>query len=55
MGNDHLFDPDLWTRITDPTAQGAALPNAAYTDSAFFKLEQNSLFKKTWVFAAFAH
>ena len=55
MGNDHLFDPDLWTRITDPTAQGSALPNAAYTDSAFFKLEQNSLFKKTWVFAAFAH
>ena len=55
MGNDHLFDPDLWTRITDPTAQGSALPNAAYTDSAFFKLEQNSLFKNTWVFAAFAH
>ena len=55
MGNDHLFDPDLWTRITDPTAQGSALPNAAYTDSAFFKLEQHSLFKKTWVFAAFAH
>ena len=55
MGNDHWFDPDLWTRITEPTAQGSALPNAAYTDSAFFKLEQNSLFKKTWVFAAFAH
>ncbi len=55
MGNDHWFDPDLWTRITEPTAQGSALPNAAYTDSAFFKLEQNSLFKNTWVFAAFAH
>ena len=55
MGNDHWFDPDLWTRITDPTAQGSALPNSAYTDSAFFKLEQNSLFKNTWVFAAFAH
>jgi choline monooxygenase len=55
VGNDHWFDPDLWTRITEPTAQGSALPNAAYTDSAFFKLEQNSLFKKTWVFAAFAH
>ena len=55
MGNDHWFDPDLWTRITEPTAQGSALPNSAYTDSAFFKLEQNSLFKNTWVFAAFAH
>ena len=55
MGNDHWFDPDLWTRITETTAQGSALPNAAYTDAAFFKLEQNSLFKNTWVFAAFAH
>lgn len=55
VGNDHWFDPDLWARITESTAQGSALPNAAYTDSAFFKLEQNSLFKKTWVFAAFAH
>ena len=55
MGNDHWFDPDLWARITESTAQGSALPNAAYTDSALFKLEQNSLFKKTWVFAAFAH
>ena len=55
MGNDHWFDPDLWTRITETTAQGSALPNAAYTDSAFFKLEQNSLFKNTWVFAAYAH
>ena len=55
MGSDHWSDPDLWARITEPTAQGSALPNAAYTDSAFFKLEQNSLFKKTWVFAAFAH
>jgi len=55
VGNDHWFDPDLWTRITETTAQGSALPNAAYTDSAFFKLEQNSLFKNTWVFAAYAH
>ena len=55
MDNDHWFDPDLWTRITESTAQGSALPNAAYTDAAFFKLEQNSLFKNTWVFAAFAH
>ena len=38
VGNDHWFEPDLWTRITEPTAQGSALPNAAYTDSAFFKL-----------------
>ena len=55
VGNEHWFDPDLWTRITEPTAQGSALPNAAYTNSGFFKLEQNTLFKKTWVFAAFAH
>ena len=46
MSNDHWFDPQVWARITDPTAKGSALPNAAYTDSKFFDLEQNSLFKK---------
>ncbi|GIS88660.1 MAG: hypothetical protein CM1200mP18_13700 [Gammaproteobacteria bacterium] len=55
MSNDHWFDPQVWARITDPTAKGSALPNAAYTDSKFFDLEQNSLFKKTWVFATFVH
>ena len=35
--------------------ESSVLPNQAYTDPDFFRLEQERVFKNTWVFAAFAH
>jgi choline monooxygenase len=49
------FNVDLETRLNQPTEQGSALPNSAYTSAEFFKLEQQTVFRCNWVFAAFAH
>ncbi len=35
--------------------ESSVLPNQAYTDPDFSRLEQERVFKNTWVFAAFAH
>ena len=50
-----FFDSELVERFNANTEDGSALPNIAYTSEAFFRFEQNSVFRKTWVFAVFAH
>jgi len=50
-----FFNSDLERRLTQPTEDGSALPNIAYTSNDFYQLEQETLFRNTWVFAAFAH
>ena len=50
-----FFDKSLDERLNKPTEEGSALPNAAYTHPDFYALEQETVFRKTWVFAAFAH
>ena len=50
-----IFDSDLSRRLKMPTEDGSALPNIAYTSSEFFSLEQQKVFRRTWVFAGFVH
>ncbi len=50
-----FFDASLKERLNKPTEAGSALPNAAYIHPDFYTLEQQTVFRKTWVFAAFAH
>ncbi len=42
-------------RLEQPVAEASGLPNLCYTDADFFKLEQQTVFRNNWVFAAFAH
>lgn len=50
-----FFDKELATRLNSPTEEGSALPNCAYTSQRFFEFEQETIFRKTWVFAGFVH
>ncbi len=50
-----FFDDNLEQRLKMPTEDGSTLPNAAYTSAAFFQQEQDTVFRNTWVFAAFVH
>lgn len=51
----NFFDDDLLNRLNQPTGEGSCLPNQAYTDTDFYQLEQHTVFRNNWVFAAFAH
>ena len=51
----NFFDADRHRRLHLPTAEGSALPNCAYTDTDFYALEQQTVFRNTWVFAGFVH
>ena len=42
-------------RLERPVEEGSGLPNLCYTDADFFALEQQTVFRNNWVFAAFAH
>lgn len=42
-------------RLYAPTEEGSALPNAAYVDAGFLRLENQGIFRRTWAFAGFAH
>jgi choline monooxygenase len=42
-------------RLDKTATDGSALPNLAYTCQDFYRLEQQTLFRDTWVFAGFAH
>ncbi|MFT5111636.1 MAG: choline monooxygenase [Parasphingorhabdus sp.] len=50
-----FFDQQLVDRLNAKTEDGSALPNIAYTSEAFYKLEQQTVFRRTWAFAEFAH
>jgi choline monooxygenase len=50
-----FFDDNLEQRLNMPTEDGSTLPNAAYSSTAFFQQEQDTVFRNTWVFAAFVH
>ena len=50
-----FFDDSLLQRLNSPTEEGSALPNVAYTSDGYHELEQETVFRKTWVFAAFLH
>ena len=52
--SDYIDDETL-ERLDRSTGKGTALPNAAYTDTGFHELEQRTLFRNSWVFAAFKH
>ena len=42
-------------RLYAPTEEGAGLPNAAYVDDGFLRLENERIFRRTWMFAGFLH
>jgi hypothetical protein len=50
-----MFDASLLNDFdkADPVAHG--LPGAVYTSAEFFRLEQEQLFAKNWVFVGYAH
>ena len=50
-----LFNAELKRRLSQATEAGSALPNAVYTSPDFYALEQQAVFRRTWVFAGFAH
>lgn len=50
-----FFDEDLIDRLNIDTEQGSALPNVAYISEDFYRFEQQTVFRKTWVFAEFVH
>ena len=52
---DHYFPDSRVAQFYADTAEGSSLPNAAYTSETFFKLEQETVFRKNWVIAGFAH
>ena len=49
------FDDKTLRRINADTCDGSGLPNQAYTSDAFYMAEQQHVFKRQWVFAAFCH
>ena len=55
MNGTEWLDEALWQRLNAPTAEGSTLPNDAYVDPAFFDAERECVFKRSWVFAEFAH
>jgi choline monooxygenase len=50
-----LLGGDVLDRLGRPAADGSCLPNAAYVSDRFYRLECETLFRKTWVFAGFGH
>ena len=52
---ENFFSAEVVARFHANTEDGSGLPNFAYTSDAFYQFEQNTVFRKTWVFAAFAH
>lgn len=52
--SDFFDDADV-DRLNMAPEDGSALPNSAYTSDAFYRLEQQTVFRKTWVFAEFVH
>ena len=50
-----FFPSSLPQTLQLPTDQGTALPNIAYTGEDFYRFEQETVFARTWVFAAFVH
>ena len=50
-----FFSEGLEHRLNLPTAEGSALPNVAYVSDDYFRFEQETVFRRSWVFAAFTH
>ena len=49
-----LLGTEAIARLQQPIASAVGLPGRAYTDPAFFQLEQTGLFPRSWVGVAFA-
>ena len=49
-----LLGQDVFERVARPTAEARGLPNPAFTDEAFFALERERIFARSWVLAGFA-
>ncbi|MXZ80623.1 MAG: aromatic ring-hydroxylating dioxygenase subunit alpha [Gammaproteobacteria bacterium] len=50
-----FFDESFGERLYCPTQDGSSLPNIAYVSGEFDRLERERIFRRTWVFAGFAH
>ena len=50
-----FFDSGFEEKLYLETSDGTSLPNVAYTNEAYHRYEQETVFRKTWVFAGFAH
>lgn len=50
-----FFDQEQIERLNCATAEGSSLPNVAYTSEDFYRFEQETVFRRTWAFAAFGH
>lgn len=46
-----VVSDEVLQRLSDPLHQVRGLPNEVFTSEAFMRLEQNSLFPRSWVFA----
>ncbi len=51
---DELLSPAELEALHQPTASAHGLPGQAYSDPSFFALEQQTLFRNTWVGVATA-
>ncbi len=49
-----LLGEDVFERVARPTTEAQGLPNPAFTDEAFYALEQERIFARSWVLAGFA-
>ena len=50
-----FFDEGLREKLYCAVQDGSALPNVVYTSESFEKIERAQIFRRTWVFAGFAH
>lgn len=50
-----FFDERLREKLYCAVQDGSALPNIVYTSESFEKIERTQVFRRTWVFAGFAH
>lgn len=51
---DDILGREAIAALRRPVAEAGGLPGAAYTSEAFYKLEQQKLFPRTWTCAGFA-
>ena len=50
-----FLDGDTIAALRKPTSEAKGLPGVAFTDEDFFRLEQRTLFPRSWMSVAFAH
>ena len=52
---EHFLSAAFLRRLESPLEQSTGLPNAAYIDPLFLKLENERVFRRSWILAGFQH